>query len=356
MTAIAESAGGDRRAQRSRISMVIPPIMAMLYPLPLIGFHAVVTAANANPSTNWTATSLIAVVLLIVAFAVPVIAWRSAIQLSMIATPSVAEVRARRIAFLAVAAPAFFSFIGSTVFMLGAPGADVWVLGAFWAAMAVFVTTGGSVPYVVPTDSASPASIRVIHGLLALAVLLVFLGLHLANHLTGLIGPDTHKMIMKMLRHLYRAPVVEPLLIAAFAALIATGGYMAWKFTRSTGDGFRAFQIATGVYLIFFIISHTSAVFVLARSYLGTDTDWGFATGAPTGLIRDAWNIRLVPLYALGVFCAVAHPFAGARVVLLSHGVRREVADAVVVWGAAGAGLLSTVIMLGMCGLRVHFA
>ena len=208
MTAIAESAGGERRAQRSRISMVIPPIVAMLYPLPLLGFHAVVMAANANPSTNWTTASLIAAVLLIVAFAVPVIAWRSATQLSTIATPSVAEVRARRVAFLAVAAPAFFSFIGTTVFMLGAPGIDVWVLGVFWAAMAAFVTTGGSAPYVAPTNSPAPVSIRVVHGLLALAVLLVFLGPHLANHLTGLIGPDTHKMIMKMLRHLYRAPVI----------------------------------------------------------------------------------------------------------------------------------------------------
>lgn len=87
MTAIAESAGGDRRAQRSGISMIIPPIMAMLYPLPLIAFHAVATAANANPSTNWTATSLIAAILLIVALAVPAIAWRSAIQLSMITAP-----------------------------------------------------------------------------------------------------------------------------------------------------------------------------------------------------------------------------------------------------------------------------
>jgi hypothetical protein len=356
MTAIAESAGGERKTQQSRISMVISPITAMLYPLPLIGFHAVVTAANADPSTNWAATSLIAAVLLIAAFACPVIAWRSATHFSRIAKPSVAEIRARRVAFLAVAAPAFFSFIGTTVFMLGAPGADVWLLGAFWAAMAAFVATGGSTPYVTPTSNPEPASIRVVHGLVALAVILVFLGLHLANHLIGLIGPDTHKMIMKVLRHFYRAPIVEPLLIAGFAVLIATGGYMAWRLTRTAGDGFRAFQITTGIYLIFFIVSHTSAVFVLARSYLGIDTDWGFATGAPTGLILDAWNIRLVPLYALAVFCAVAHPLAGARVVLLSHGVRREVADAVVVWGAAGAGLLSSVIMLGMCGLRMHFA
>ncbi len=30
------------------------------------------------------------------------------------------------------------------------------------------------------------------------------------------------------------------------------------------------------------------------------DTGWGFANGAPTGLVMDRWNIRLVPHYWLG--------------------------------------------------------
>src|SRR5262249_56703135 len=42
------------------------------------------------------------------------------------------------------------------------------------------------------------------------------------------------------------------------------------------------------------------SVFIFARTYLGIDTGWGFATGAPTGLVKDPWNIRLVPHYCLG--------------------------------------------------------
>ena len=39
------------------------------------------------------------------------------------------------------------------------------------------------------------------------------------------------------------------------------------------------------------------SVFLFARTYLGIDTGWGFATGAPTGIVKDPWNIRLLPHY-----------------------------------------------------------
>ena len=57
-----------------------------------------------------------------------------------------------------------------------------------------------------------------------------------------------------------------------------------------------------------------NSVFIFARTYLGIDTGWDFATGAPTGLVKDRWNIRLVPHYRLGVFFVLAHLAAGMRV------------------------------------------
>jgi hypothetical protein len=59
----------------------------------------------------------------------------------------------------------------------------------------------------------------------------------------------------------------------------------------------RTFQIASGVYLGFYVLGHMDSVFIFARTYLGIDTGWSFATGAPTGLIKDPWNIR-APLLA----------------------------------------------------------
>jgi hypothetical protein len=98
-----------------------------------------------------------------------------------------------------------------------------------------------------------------------------------------------------------------------------------------------------------------NSVFIFARTYLGIDSGWGFATGAPTGLVRDSWNIRLVPHYWLGVFFVLAHLAAGARVILIGHGVRKAFADGVMIGGAIIAGIIATVIILGMCGMRVQF-
>jgi hypothetical protein len=92
-----------------------------------------------------------------------------------------------------------------------------------------------------------------------------------------------------------------------------------------------------------------------SRTYLGIDTGWSFATGAPTGLVKDPWNIRLVPHYWLGVFFVLAHLAAGARVVIMAHGVSKAFADRFMVSGAVVAGIVATVIMLGMCGMRVQF-
>ena len=59
--------------------------------------------------------------------------------------------------------------------------------------------------------------------------------------------------------------------------------------------------------IIGYVLGHMDSVFIFARTYLGIDTGWGFATGAPTGLVKDPWNIRLVPHYWLGAFFVLAH-------------------------------------------------
>jgi hypothetical protein len=96
-----------------------------------------------------------------------------------------------------------------------------------------------------------------------------------------------------------------------------------------------------------------NSVFIYARSFLGIPTDWNFAIGAPTGLIHDAWNIRLLPHYALGVFFVLSHIASGLRVVLIAHGMDQGRADRV--WGACVAisAIVATAIIVGMCGVRI---
>ena len=86
---------------------------------------------------------------------------------------------------------------------------------------------------------------------------------------------------MNAVRPVYRQEVLQPLLVALFLFQVGSG-------VRS-----RTFQIASGIFLAAYVLGHMNSVFVYAELYLGIDSDWAFATGAPAGLVKDAWNIRL---------------------------------------------------------------
>ena len=72
---------------------------------------------------------------------------------------------------------------------------------------------------------------------------------------------------------------------------VGTGFFFVWRLTAAPSDRFRTFQIASGVYLAFYVLGHMDSVFIFARTYLGIDTGWGFATGAPTAIVNDPWNM-----------------------------------------------------------------
>jgi len=198
-----------------------------------------------------------------------------------------------------------------------------------------------------------PSRLRVPHGGLALAAILIFLGFHIVNHLFGLVSADAHLAVMKFGRHWYRASLVEPMLVTVMLLLVATGAALLWRRMAEPTDFFQTLQAASGAYLLFFVLGHMNSVFVFARSWLRIDTDWSFATGAPAGLISDAWNIRLVPHYWFGVFFLLVHLVGGARIVLIAHGGLPRTGNRLVIAGSAFAALIACAILLGMCG--VHF-
>jgi hypothetical protein len=80
--------------------------------------------------------------------------------------------------------------------------------------------------------------------------------------------------------------------VALFLFQIGTGFFFVWRQTVAPGDRFRAFQIASGVYFAFYLLGQMDSVFIFARTYLGIDTGRSFATGVPTVLVKDPWNIR----------------------------------------------------------------
>ena len=338
---------------RARAPMLVAPLAALAYPFTLVGFHTSVATATAANAGDGALPGLAAAVALLLAFAIPTIALLAAMSFAEIRQPTAAQLRAKRVALLAVAAPTLFTFIGVVLYMLHDPVPDVWIWVASWVIPLVMLFRADNGTAIRSKVQPVPMQVRVAHGMSALAIIAIFLVLHISNHLTGLLGPATYNAVMKMFRHVYRTEMTQPVLVALFFFQIGTGLYLVWRHTAAPSDRFRTFQLASGVYLAFYILGHMDSVFIFARAYLGVDTGWNFATGAPTGLVKDAWNIRLVPHYWFGVFFVLSHIAAGARVVMISHGVTKIVADRFMIGGAITAGSIATAIMLGMCGLRI---
>jgi hypothetical protein len=97
----------DRRvpsasALRVQLSVLIAPLAALSYPYILTGFNAsVTTITKSDCALPW----LMAAVLFLLAFTVPTIALVAAMHFAEIRQPTLAQLRAKRMALLAVAAP-----------------------------------------------------------------------------------------------------------------------------------------------------------------------------------------------------------------------------------------------------------
>jgi len=112
---------------------------------------------------------------------------------------------------------------------------------------------------------------RVAHGITALGIIAIFLALHLLNHFTFILGPDTYRAVMKVTRNVYRQGFLQPLLIALFLFQVGSGVCLATHSDVLPMDRFHTFQIASGIFLAAYVLGHT--LFVFARLDLGIDSD-----------------------------------------------------------------------------------
>jgi hypothetical protein len=319
-----------------------PAAAALCYPFLLKAFHAAIGTQAVTPSSF---AFLGAVVVLAVAFIVPFLGL--AFALHPTAGPG-----ARRLAYLSVTVPTLYVFLGVVQALVHSPIPDEIVWCVIWLAIAIWSQIA---PNPVVTALPAVGRWRVVHGSTA-AILTIYVLFHIINHLFGLVGQDAHAVVMKIGRVVYRSRLGEPLLVAAMLFQVGTGLYLAWRWSAAPQTFHRTYQVASGVYLSLFILGHMNSVFIYARSFLGIPTDWSFAIGAPTGLIHDAWNIRLLPHYTLGVFFVLSHLVSGMRVVLIAHGVNRRHADRFWGVGVALSTIVAAAIIAGMCGVRIGAA
>ncbi len=338
---LAEKANaGRQRGWPKRLLPWIPIGTALAYPWTLRLFHEAIIA---QPQ------SVVPAIWLILAFALPLsclaFAWRCAGR-SGDAPPVV-----RRVAFIALAAPPLFVSTGVVSSLVRSPVPDLCVWSALWLALGVGAVVASSKGQLRP-PGVMMGRLRVAHGISAMAILL-FVAFHLTNHLFGLFGLVTHAQVMAIGRVVYRSRFVEPVFVAILLFQVASGFKLAWRWSARPLDAAGVLQVGSGAYLAAFILTHLNSAFVSARWVHKIPTDWAWATGAPDGLLLDAWNIRLLPHYALGVFFVIAHVFCGLRTVLLAHGVRPSTADRVWACGLLGAGGVSLLITAALCGLRI---
>jgi len=312
-----------------------PAAAALLYPLALVVLHQAgrqFVQATDDPGRLMAGVAVGLAAALV--YGVPIFSLAVILR-------SADHIRARRLAHLAFAAPPLFTVIGVAFFLLGVPNGDyvVWVVA--WLAVLAYAA-------LAPRAQAAPAPpatwIRTAHGLTGATILAIFLVWHLGNHVLAAWSLDTHQAVMNVLRTWYRSGLVQPLLVALFLGQLATGWRLLWAKNARPGDVYSSIQTATAAYLVVYIPSHLIAVFILGRWFLRVDATFAWASGAPSGLLLDAWNVRLIPHYSLAVLFVIGHLAMGLRAVLLAHGVRAAAADRLT-WAICAIGLVVAVVV-----------
>jgi hypothetical protein len=145
-------------------------------------------------------------------------------------------------------------------------------------------------------------NIRRVHRVSA-TVVIAYAALHIANHLVGLAGVEAHRTTMEALRHLYRAPTVEMLLLASVAVQIATGLWLFIAGVRTRKGQMAWLQATSGLLLGTFMAIHVAAV-LFGRHQLQLETNLYYAAA---GMHVPQTRGFFVPYYFLGVLALFVH-------------------------------------------------
>jgi hypothetical protein len=237
--------------------------------------------------------------------------------------------------------------------VLRAPSAVpvAWLI--FWTLMAMIVLLGSRSSSAA--SAISPVGHRrlaVAHGVSALAILLLFVGPHIGNHLAGFWSGSVHIEIMNAARRVYRDDIVQPVLLALIGFQILSGTALVLRRMRMPSDIFGTVQTMCGAYIGVYFLAHMTAVF--AARHAGTDTTWSWLTRPNDRLRFSLFKLRLIAHYWVGPVAIVTHVTCGLRWVLLQRDISPATANRIA-WALITAGVVaSSIILLAL--LNVHIA
>ncbi len=144
---------------------------------------------------------------------------------------------------------------------------------------------------------------RKLHSMTGL-LLVLFIVSHLLVHLFALAGPEAHNAALKAVQGAYRYPVIEPLLVAALLVQVALGLRLVVRRWRDPDKPiWGRLQIASGLYLAYFILNHTTAA-LYTRYGAGLDTNFWWVSGP---LHHPLIKAYFYPYYALAVLSVAVH-------------------------------------------------
>lgn len=314
---------------------LIPALAAITYPYALKITHVSVTHAASAP----VATRLLGIAAFSWAIIVPILGIYFARRLP-------GNTQMRRLAYATVIVPALYVFLGEIQRIFHSPVSDELVWWTLWVIVGAMAVSASQDK--VRTASRQDAQRwRSVHGVTASAIT-VFVLFHLFNQFMSLFGPAVYAEVQRIGSIVYRAPVVEAILVGLMISQVISGARIAWRWGPMQADTHRVMQVAAGNFLALFILAHMLSIFLYTRTILHLPTDWHYAIAAPNGYLHDAWNIRLIPYYGFGVFFVLSHIASGTRWIMMQRGANKETAHKG--WLAANlvAAVLSIAILFGL--------
>ena len=109
-------------------------------------------------------------------------------------------------------------------------------------------------------------------------ILGIFIVSHLIVHLFAIGGINAHLKALDSVQWIYRNPIGETLLVAAIITQIVTG-WKRLKAKRKNPSKWAKAQVYSGLYLMFFLIIHTSAA-IATHTIFNLETDFYWAAGS----------------------------------------------------------------------------
>jgi hypothetical protein len=346
-----------------RLLLIIPALCALAYPSLLSWLSAGLVLAHGSDSPNGPIVWASVIGALTLALAVMLVSFVFGLTLGSPHVGRPEDFRARGVALLAFATPSLYVGFANVGGVLRAPSAVpvAWLI--FWTLMAMIVLLGSRSSSVgsssVGSSSAASAispvghrRLAIAHGVSALAILLLFVGPHIGNHLTAVWSGSVHIEIMNAARHVYRDDFVQPILLALIGFQILSGIVLVRSKMRMPSDIFGTVQTMCGAYIGVYFLAHMTAVF--AARDAGTDTNWIWLTRTNGSMLVSLSNLRLIAHYWVGPIAIVAHVATGLRAVLLQHDISPATANRLTLALITAGVVAASLILVAL--LNVHIA